>query len=227
MVGCLKVSQLLCKETMMIRRILLAISAVFLTTYAQAATIGFEAQDGSWDRFPRSFVEDGVRVSYTPTSEFGFALIDDPADHLGMCSPACTSNGTTAFYSFNQGSITFSLENGGLFSLASLDAAQTWIGYDSPLTLTLTGTGADGVVTRTISAGAEQAEAFSTYMFSDLVNLSSLTITGGPEFSEFAIDNVILSPAAVPEPASWTMLIAGFGIVGGALRRRRLAVRLA
>ncbi len=27
-------------------------------------------------------------------------------------------------------------------------------------------------------------------------------------------------PGAVPEPASWTMLIAGFGIVGGTMRRR-------
>nr|WP_255601895.1 PEPxxWA-CTERM sorting domain-containing protein [Polymorphobacter megasporae] len=29
---------------------------------------------------------------------------------------------------------------------------------------------------------------------------------------------------AVPEPASWAMLVAGFGIVGGAARRRRIAV---
>lgn len=28
--------------------------------------------------------------------------------------------------------------------------------------------------------------------------------------------------AAVPEPASWAMMIAGFGLVGGALRRRSL-----
>jgi hypothetical protein len=34
--------------------------------------------------------------------------------------------------------------------------------------------------------------------------------------------------AAVPEPASWAMMIGGFGMVGGALRRRqRIAVSLA
>lgn len=30
---------------------------------------------------------------------------------------------------------------------------------------------------------------------------------------------------AVPEPASWALMIAGFGVVGGAMRRRRLAGR--
>ena len=29
---------------------------------------------------------------------------------------------------------------------------------------------------------------------------------------------------AVPEPASWAMMIGGFGMIGGALRRRRVAV---
>lgn len=30
-------------------------------------------------------------------------------------------------------------------------------------------------------------------------------------------------PAAVPEPSSWAMLVAGFGLIGGALRQRRRA----
>lgn len=33
--------------------------------------------------------------------------------------------------------------------------------------------------------------------------------------------------AAVPEPATWAMMILGFGLVGGALRRRRSTVALA
>lgn len=35
------------------------------------------------------------------------------------------------------------------------------------------------------------------------------------------LDNVSLDISAVPEPASWAMMIAGFGLVGGALRTRR------
>ena len=40
-----------------------------------------------------------------------------------------------------------------------------------------------------------------------------------------ALDNV--SIAAVPEPATWMMLILGFGLVGGAMRRRKPVAALA
>ena len=35
------------------------------------------------------------------------------------------------------------------------------------------------------------------------------------------IDNVSIDITAVPEPASWAMMIAGFGLVGSAMRRRK------
>ncbi len=35
----------------------------------------------------------------------------------------------------------------------------------------------------------------------------------------FEVDNIAFS-SAVPEPASWAMMIGGFGLVGGAMRRR-------
>lgn len=55
---------------------------------------------------------------------------------------------------------------------------------------------------------------------------------GGSDES-FGLDNLVISipradSGAVPEPATWAMMLAGFGIVGGSLRRhRRSSVMLA
>lgn len=204
----------------MVRTVSLAIAAFLLAPAVQAETIDFEAQDGGYGFSKFSFVEDGYIINYRPISPFGFYIIDDPAGNPGMCNPGCASNGTTAFYAFNESSFTIDRENGGLFSLASLDAAGTFTGNDRPLTLTLTGTGVDGTVTTTITVDPAAAERFATFTFGQFVNLSSLTITGSTAFPEFAIDNLVVSAAAVPEPASWAMLIVGVGAMGGVLRRR-------
>lgn len=41
----------------------------------------------------------------------------------------------------------------------------------------------------------------------------------------FEVDNVAIKTAAVPEPATWMMMFAGFGILGRSMRRRRNALR--
>ncbi len=49
---------------------------------------------------------------------------------------------------------------------------------------------------------------------------TAFTYSAGP-----GLDNVSLTATGgVPEPASWALMIAGFGLVGGALRQRRPAV---
>ena len=44
-------------------------------------------------------------------------------------------------------------------------------------------------------------------------------------YNDFAVDDVAFTgpaaPGAVPEPATWAMMILGFGLVGSGLRRRR------
>ena len=210
----------------MIRKFILAIMAALLTNSALAAKLDFESQDGGYGYSNYSFVEDGFRVTYSPISVFGFYLLDNPADHLGMCNPSCPSNGTTAFYLFNESSVTIDLENKGLFSFTSLDVAKTFTGNGRPLNLTLTAMGVNGLVTSTIFLEESLAETFSNFNFADFVNISSLTITGSQEFPEFAIDNLIVSAAEVPEPAAWAMLIAGLGIMSS-VRRRRLPSGLA
>lgn len=61
----------------------------------------------------------------------------------------------------------------------------------------------------------------------DFALTGTLNLAGGTFASnennrvQFLIGN---SPAPVPEPATWAMMIGGFGIVGSALRRRRALV---
>ena len=45
-----------------------------------------------------------------------------------------------------------------------------------------------------------------------------------PELHVFGLNELRVSGGAVPEPASWALMIGGFGLVGAASRRRRLAV---
>jgi hypothetical protein len=64
---------------------------------------------------------------------------------------------------------------------------------------------------------------------STVSNLDFNVIVGGPNFSvAWELDDVsvvdVTPAAAVPEPTPWTLAIGGFGMAGGALRRRgRLA----
>ena len=54
---------------------------------------------------------------------------------------------------------------------------------------------------------------------------------GGDRSDAFGLDNATFSrsalTAAVPEPASWAMMVGGFGLVGMAMRRRKVAISFA
>lgn len=54
--------------------------------------------------------------------------------------------------------------------------------------------------------------------------ISSITLTTGS--NSFEVDNLAVSDqlAAVPEPATWAMMLTGFGLVGLSARRRQRAV---
>ncbi|MBP6878970.1 MAG: PEP-CTERM sorting domain-containing protein [Phenylobacterium sp.] len=64
----------------------------------------------------------------------------------------------------------------------------------------------------------------SYFGFTDAQGFSSITISR-PGVDAWGIDNVTYGVgSAVPEPATWAMMITGFGLAGSALRRRRSLV---
>lgn len=77
-----------------------------------------------------------------------------------------------------------------------------------------------GGVTLTPPVKAGNVRSF--YGFVSDVAFTTVTFAGSTG-DGFSIDNVSFGGAAVPEPASWAMLIAGFALVGATARRRRFA----
>jgi len=56
--------------------------------------------------------------------------------------------------------------------------------------------------------------------------ISSVRLLGAKNTDGFGYDDLTVgSPAAVPEPATWAMFIGGFGLIGAAMRRRRVFLK--
>lgn len=72
--------------------------------------------------------------------------------------------------------------------------------------------------------------AFLTYSYNFTPsNAGAFTMTYGASFAANdyigpVVGDVLVTGAAVPEPATWALMIGGFGLAGTALRRRRAAV---
>ncbi|WP_443969552.1 PEPxxWA-CTERM sorting domain-containing protein [Sphingobium sp. CR28] len=57
--------------------------------------------------------------------------------------------------------------------------------------------------------------------------LFDVSTNDGLAIDDFTLKASLTPTGAVPEPASWAMMIAGFGFVGSALRRRKAAISFA
>jgi hypothetical protein len=117
---------------------------------------------------------------------------------------------------------------------------------DTSFTVAITGSvpgesnvGSDGLLGISLS-GLTNAAAVTLigYTCEPSESFACVTFDGGPNLSSYATTETTINatfntirdgevytfafvPVAVPEPASWAMMIGGFGLIGGTLRGRR------
>ena len=87
----------------------------------------------------------------------------------------------------------------------------------------------DGLVINSGTA-TPASSAADNVLVNSAWSATALVFDIGPHMFNGAIDNFVFEsraigegsgPGVVPEPASWAMLIAGFGLIGATMRRRR------
>jgi hypothetical protein len=139
--------------------------------------------------------------------------------------------GRTLNNNFFQSTITLSKVGGGTFDFNSVDLADIYNSYDSPLGGDVLFSFFDGTSTTTQTVTIDKLPGLQTFTFNKtgLVSLSFKAVT----FNEVQTDNFVLNASsvvvdpgggAVPEPKTWALMLAGFGLAGTALRRRRTAL---
>lgn len=200
---------------------LLAATAMSIATTAGAEVIGFE--DFSFDPRDRS------AATFIPAGYQGF----DWGGPGGLTSWAVSPNTATFFFGGNRayegnnyawGSGVVELEltahGGGLFNIFDM-AINKALGDAS--TITLRGYRGNSLAYIHVVGVDDDRATLAQYKKPKLnfYGIDRLNVYNNHGGGNMTIDNINASFGAVPEPASWALMIGGFGLAGGMLRRRR------
>jgi hypothetical protein len=110
-------------------------------------------------------------------------------------------------------------DNGGTFTFNSVDLGQAV----NPFGYTVTGfLGGNQVFTEsgTVEPGAVSFGTYSSSLADSLDEIDTLDISIDTTGNDGNVDNINLSAAATPEPGTFALLAAGFGLVTLAHKRR-------
>lgn len=138
-------------------------------------------------------------------------------------------NGTFAGAFFNTGiaageftdTFTFTLPADG-FGSGTVTTSANFLGNANDLDFT--SVLINGVAAQLFVAGGGVFEsAFQNLIPITAGQLNTITVTGFSRGNGAYGGQASFEPSAIPEPASWALMLAGFAMTGYALRRRRVA----
>jgi hypothetical protein len=226
----------------------LALAAIAIAAPASAATVLMGGPTGQSTSIVRSADDISFDISahifsvapgaLTNTSQFtGTGFVSVTAPGIGVAGGASNPQVDTNQVKHREGLLLTANKKVGITALKlsyidSNDTLQIFgVGADGSLTsLGFDGTirtglgGAATVVNSSANDGTSvltflaPLAAYQSYLFTTRVGGD--VNYGGQLGQGYRIDSITAS-GAVPEPATWAMFIAGFGLVGAAVRRRK------
>ncbi len=199
-------------------------SAAVVTLRVQGTLPGAGVQGagiGPFTTFQNTFF--GTYVNFGNSYDFTFSYDTAAAQSGGVYPLTLVSGQVGALTNFSDFTPYIQFQPAGAYQYMNLFLRKTeTFGFNSYNTYVALALGDnDGTVTPGVLPGAIVAGDY------DFVNLSFEVYGGNQSYRSLThsvstgLSQVI--PSGVPEPATWAMMLAGFGAIGASLRRRRMA----
>ncbi len=212
----------------------LLLAAIGTPAAAATTVLDFDAargRDGRTGYVYGAWQEDGYRVSANRCTSNNTCFVT-----TGTTLTSLDRTGAALTNMLGSAVTTVARIDGGAFFLDSLQMANNYGNFSGfgAKTMTVDFTfnfvgGTSKAVTYTLDNFAGQRLTVNNLTFAEAA-LASFSFTPRANSSGFVqFDNIQLRDvaAAVPEPATWALMLAGFGLVGGAMRRRSVRGPLA
>lgn len=153
-----------------------------------------------------------------------------------LLSTAMPASAATLLYSFvpTSGGVqrfTFNVDSNPVVSTAADFAFTTGVQNLTIGGVARSGTfdftfqsGFDGGFDSTVVGGYLGPQLFTGSNSAPTLRTGAFALTDGPNNATGTL--TVTTVAAIPEPATWAMMVIGFGLAGSAMRRRRITTRV-